>query len=344
MESAVKTRGIAQKAPKPRTRFIPPTVFLDALEASVVGQSDMKPKLAYIFSHYTAFLDDPSTGKPLPLLYGPSGAGKTYAIELCCRISDLPLSSIGGAGTSPAGYKGTTLRDLITQHYMDAQSDEGIIYIDEVDKWCRGFMTQYEKADPETIGMNLNKQAECLRYVEHEIVDFTDEAKDIKALKGKRFDTGRTLWIFSGAFVGLDHVVKNRTGQEQITTDDIWEHAEPPDFIRYGMIEEFANRISAWAWVKALDSSEILTILEQQDVPQWLRLFEFIGCKLILDRGALANVAGLALHNKRGPRGAKMYLRRVLGDVYSQAGKYHLTEVKVDGQVMTQGRLDISGI
>lgn len=339
---APKSRGIAQEPRKPKSRFIPPEVFLDALEARVVGQPDMKPKLAYIFSHYTAFLDDPATGKPLPLIYGPSGAGKTYAIELCCNIAGLPWSAIGGSGVSAAGYKGTTLRDLITQHFMDAQTDRGVIYIDEMDKWCAGFLKQYGQADAEALGLGLNKQAECLRYVEHEVVDFTDEAKDIKALKGKQFDTGKTLWIFSGAFVGLDQVVKHRTGQEQITTDDIWEHAEPPDFIRYGMIEEFANRISAWTWVRPLNSSEILTILETQDVPQWNRLFEFINCELRLDRGALATAAGLAIHNKRGPRGAKMYLRRVLGDVYAQAGRLHLPHVEVDGRVMTQGRLEVA--
>jgi len=301
----------------------------------------MKPKLAYAFSHYTAFLDDASVGRPLPLLYGPSGAGKTYAIELCCKISGLPLSTIGGAGVSPAGYKGTTLRDLLSEHFDTHRRSEGVIFIDEIDKWCRGYINQYEKGDPEVVNMNMTKQAEMLRYMEGETVRFLEEGKDVDSLKGETFDTNRTFWIFAGAFVGLDRHINSRTGQEQISHDDIWEHAEPIDFIHYGMIEEFANRINAWSWVRPLDATQVITILDIQDVPKWKTLFAAMNCDLDLDFSALATAASLAIHNKRGPRGAKMYLNRVLGDVYAQAGRLGLDHVRVDGQVMTQGRLEV---
>lgn len=325
-------------------RFLPPSVFLTALKANVMGQDEVKPKLAHAFSHYTAFLDSPEVGKPLPLIYGPSGAGKTFSIELCASISGLDLTTIGGGGVSAAGYKGTTLRDLVTQHFVRYSSDQGVIFVDEIDKWCKGYLAQHEKPDPEVVATNLSKQSESLRYVEKEVIDFIDEGKDIEAISGESFDTSKTFWIFAGAFTGLDNTIKSRTGQEQISGDDIWEHAEPLDFVKYGMVEEFANRISVWAWVRPLTASQIMDILRYQDVPKWEALFTMIGCKLDLDPSALAAAANTAFQNKRGPRGAKMYLNRVLGDVYSESDQRHLTSVRVDGHTMMAGRLELHAV
>lgn len=329
--------------PEKQRRFIPPQVFLKALKEEVVGQDSLKPKLAHAFSHYTAFLDDHSVGKALPLIYGPSGAGKTYSIELCAEIAELPMTAVGGGGVSPAGYKGTTLRDLITQHFLEHRVNEGVIFVDEVDKWTKGYLAQQGKPDSEAVAIGLSKQAESLRYMEHESISFVDEGKDYEELKGAAFDTGGIFWIFAGAFTGLVPLIQSRTGQEQIAHEDIWSHAEPADFVKFGIQEEFANRISVWAHVKELKGHEVVKILDQQDRPKWERLFEVLGCKLILEPGALAAASTVAIQGGRGSRGAKMLLNKVMGDVYSAAGEHGLTTVTVDSKVMYQGHLEIPG-
>jgi ATP-dependent protease Clp ATPase subunit len=293
-------------------------------------------------------------GKPILCVFGPTGSGKTYALEMCARAADFPFSVVGGAGISAAGYKGLTLRDLISQHFMTFRQEEGVIFIDEIDKWCRGAMVHQGEPDREQIGLGLAKQGESLRMVEGERLTFIDEAKDWAGLRQeteegdednvsgipREFDTGRSFWVFAGAFVGLEQVIAERQGQNQIPTEDIWEHSDPKDFIRYGMMEEFSNRISLWAWTKRLLQDEMVQIMEIQDRPRWEKLFEIMGCKLVLDTGAFASCANLAHEQKSGPRGAKTWFQHVMYEVMSKASEMHLDHVRVDGHVMQTGRLD----
>jgi ATP-dependent Clp protease ATP-binding subunit ClpX len=329
---------------------------------SVVGQSDSKPRLAAAFSHYTAYLEDAGVGKPILCVFGPTGSGKTYSLEMCARAAGLPFSVVGGAGISPAGYKGLTLRDLISQHYMKYRSEEGVVFIDEVDKWCQGSQAQHGQPDREQVALGLSRQGESLRLIEGERIVFTDEAKDWRGLRDeasahillpgeraeedsetsgtpKEFDTGQTFWIFAGAFVGIEAVIASRQGQNQIPSEDIWEHGDPRDFVRYGMMEEFANRISLWAWTKRLTQSEIVEVMELQDRPRWERLFEIMGCELDLDTGAFSACANTAYEQKTGPRGAKGWFQHVMYEVMSQASERHLEHIRVDGHVMHTGRL-----
>ncbi len=294
-----------------------PEFFWDLLEREVIGQRELKPKLAHAFSHYTAFMEDAAVGRPTLLVYGPSGAG-----------------------ASPAGYKGTTLRDLMTQHYMAAEyREEGVVFLDEIDKTCRASMAQHGGDDRDKVGVGVGLQHELLRMIEHERIEFIDEAKDIEELEGRSVDTGRLMFAFAGAFGGLDGIIRQRTGQEQIAIEDIWEHAEVPDFVRYGMVEEFALRISSYGWVRRLNSHELVSILNAQEVPRWHRLFQFLECELELDPGAVATCAAHAFEHQSGPRGARMMFQRVMGDVYSEAGRHQLARVRVDSQTMVHGHL-----
>jgi ATP-dependent Clp protease ATP-binding subunit ClpX len=331
----------------------------------VVAQQDAKPRIAAAFSHYTAYLLDPSVGKPILCVFGPTGSGKTYSLEMCARAAQLPFSVVGGAGISPAGYKGLTLRDLVSQHFLKFRSEQGVIFVDEMDKWCHGSQAQHGQPDREQVALGLSRQGETLRLVEGEQIIFTEEAKDWRRLREpeshillpgdpipeegdietegtpREFDTSHTFWIFAGAFVGIEKLIADRQGQNQIPTEDIWEYADPRDFVKFGMMEEFANRISLWSWTKRLTQDEIVQILEMQDRPRWERLFEMMGCELKLDTGAFAACANTAYEHKTGPRGAKGWFQHVMYEVMSQASEHHLAVVRVDGRVMHTGRLDL---
>ncbi len=339
--------------------FRPPTHFLEAMRV-VVAQSDLKRKLAYAFSRYTLFLDDERAGKALPLIFGPSGSGKTHSIEICAQASGLPTTSIGGAGISAAGYKGVTMRDLLTQHYVRHRTSHGVIFIDEIDKWCKGAIAlDGQKPDPEQVQMAISKQAELLRYVEREDVWFIEEAKDLGALrehdedaldpedetawKPTVFETRRAFWVLAGAFGGLQHVIRQRLQQDnQVDEALLWEKAAPEDFRRYGMQQELVNRCSVVAWVKPLRGTEMIEIMEQQELPRYRLMFEALGCRLDLQTTALAAVSELAVRERTGARGAALRLAHVMSDVFTEADERRLASCCVDARVMLSGHLDVS--
>lgn len=337
------------------SNFLPPSHFMEAMRP-VVAQPSLLRKVAFAFSAYTLFLDDPSVGRPTPLIFGPSGSGKTFAIELCCEASNLPYTVIGGAGVSAAGYKGITLRDLLAQHYLRFRRSEGIIFVDEVDKWTRGGI---RSNDAELVAMGNNKMSEMLRYVEREDVYLQDEAKDIAGLREDdpdaqhpedeaawvpvRFETKRAMWVMAGAFDGLHHVIKRRLQNETLVDEEqLWERAAPEDFRAYGLLSELVNRLDVQAWVKPLKGHEIMEILQAQEVPKLVRMFQAIGCQLDLDLGALAMAAHLAVQERTGARGAVLRLRHVVSDCYTEADAHKLAYARIDAITMQHGHLDLT--
>jgi ATP-dependent Clp protease ATP-binding subunit ClpX len=319
------------------SRFVRPEDLEEAIK-DVVGQDDMRRKLTSAFSQYTLYLDDESAQRPVVLIYGPSGTGKTFAVEKLGKACGLPFTAVSSASISPPSYKGLTLRDLLIQHWMNYQTDEGVIFLDEVDKWCRGSV-QGGSADPETLSNGIRTQAEVLRYVEMESIRFVDDSKDIEELEGVTFDTRKIFWVLAGAFVGIEKVIKKRLANSHFPDEDIWIHAQPVDFTTYGMLGELANRVGTWAWTKPLTMMQMMDILKLQEVPRWQRRFEAIECELDLDVGALGQCARHAFAAKTGARGASSLLRRAMDDVFYEASKQGRSHVRVDSNTVMTGRL-----
>lgn len=324
---------------EPEHHFVRPEELDEAVQ-DVVGQEDMRRKLVSAFSQYTLFLDDESVQRPIVLLYGPSGSGKTFAVEKLGKACGLPFTAVSSASISPPSYKGLTLRDLLIQHWTNHGTDEGIIFMDEIDKWCRGSIAG-GNTDNETLSSGIRTQAEVLRYVEMESIRFIDDSKDLAALEGVVFNTKRLLWVFAGAFVGIEALIKAKLHNTHYPEEEIWVHAQPADFIQYGMLPELANRVGTWAWTKPLTRMQIVEILTLQELPRWLKRFQAIDCELLMDAGALGRCANFAFESQTGARGAASLLRRSMDDIFYEASKRHLTYVKVDANVVQSGRLDL---
>src|ERR1700686_3247120 len=93
---------------EPEGHFVRPEE-LDEAVVDVVGQDDMRRKLVSAFSQYTLYLDDRSAQRPVVLIYGPSGTGKTFAVEKLGKACGLPFTAVSSASISPPSYKGLTL-------------------------------------------------------------------------------------------------------------------------------------------------------------------------------------------------------------------------------------------
>lgn len=325
----VSARKLAETVPA----FVRPDVFMDAL-SGLVGQEDLQTKLASIFSQYTLYLNDESAGRPLVCVYGRSGSGKTYAIEKLVEAAGLPYSIASSASISPPSYRGKTMLDVFVQHWLDWHCDYGVIFLDEVDKWCRGAIG----SDAESVSMGVRSQAEMLKYVEKDVVSFVDEAKDIEELEGVKFSTKRILFVLAGAFTGIENLIRKRLHNHYLPDDEIFEHAIPHDFKQYGMINELADRVETWAWTNPLKVMDIIEILRAQERPKWERRFESIGCRLDLQDGALGRCAQHAHEQKEAARVAKAMMRRAMDDLFVIAAQDGLSELSVDAGVIQSGR------
>lgn len=327
--------------------LVRPEVFYDAL-APLVGQEALRTKLASVFSQYLLYLRDPDTGRPNLLVFGRSGSGKTYGVELCIAATGLPCTVYSVAGLAPPGFRGRVLLDVLIDHWRRWRTDRGVIFLDEIDKLCAGAARAttgkqgHGSSELELGGIAM--QQELLKHMERNLVTFTDEAKDVEDLADVVFDTGNILWVFGGAFTHLDRYVRARLQNRHLQEEDAWEAAVPQDFKRYGMTAEFADRISTWAWTVPLKVTQMMQILREQDAPRWHRRFRAMGLQLELLDGALGACAQHAWEMHEGPRVARAMLSRSMDDVLVRASRHHVDHpgwsgaITVDVETVRSGR------
>jgi len=313
-----------------------PEEFFDALH-TLVGQDDLRLKLASTFYQYLAFLHEPEAGRPNLLVYGRSGSGKTYAIQQCIAAAGLPVTMPSAASLAPPGFRGRVFVDVLIDHWRRWKTDYGVIFLDEIDKWCAGAAKQNSRkpADSSKVSSELEMggialQQELLRTIEGELVTFTDDAKDVEDLEDVVFDTGHVFWIFGGAFVHLDRYVRHRLRNTHLSEEEAWEHAVPEDFKGYGMTHELADRISTWAWTKPLKEVQMAQILREQDVPRWVRRFAMLDIELRLEAGAIGACSQHAWQMQEGPRVARAMLNRGMDDILAHASRRAATDPSWD--------------
>jgi len=334
-----------QRDRKPKHYDVPfrrPEEFDAALEL-VVGQEDLQTKLKSVFSQYTLYLQDPTAGKPMVCAYGESGSGKTFTIELLAKYSGLPVTIASAASLSPPSYKGTTIQDLLARHWMAFHTDIGVIYLDELNKWCRHALTQGQAnaANPEDIGNGVRSQHDLLRMVESEQINFLDLGRDIDEMQHVNFNTQNLLWIFAGSFVGLPQLIRRRLSNHHLDDEEVWAQAQPADFIRYGMVDELAKRIRTWAWTKPLNAIDLLEILRKQEMPKWVVRGRAIGCEVTVSESAMAECARHAFEEHIGARGAAQLMNRSMDDIFYHLSSAHVAAYTVDHNAITTGRIEL---
>lgn len=323
---------------RPPTTFHRPEEFEDAL-SGLVNQDNLKTKLASAFSQYTLYLQDPEAGRPVVHVSGRSGSGKTWAVERLIEYAGLPYTIASSAGISPPGYRGKTMLDVFIDHWQNWKTDYGVIFLDEIDKWCKGAMGR----DHESVSMGMRCQAEILKYLERDRLTFIDDAKDIEELEDVVFETKHILFILAGAYQDLEKVVRVRLHQDYLPDEEVLEHAIARDYKKFGMIPELADRIETWAVTRPLNARDIHDILASQDRPRWERRFEAIGTRLTLEDGALGMVSQHAMEQKEAARVGRAMLRRSLDDIFTIASRHHMTEVTVGAKEILSGRIEVPG-